>query len=79
MRECQPLVRFRTGDIVTITETGPTHDGITAPRFRVVGRADDMVVVRGLNMFPAMVQGVVNQFPAFVGRVSHPARHAAAL
>ena len=67
MRECQPLVRFRTGDVVTITETGPTHDGITAPRFRVVGRADDMVVVRGLNMFPAMVQGVVNQFPALSG------------
>ena len=67
MRECQPLVRFRTGDVVTITETGPTNDGITAPRFRVVGRADDMVVVRGLNMFPAMVQGVVNQFPALSG------------
>jgi phenylacetate-CoA ligase len=67
MRECQPLVRFRTGDVVTITETGPTKDGITAPRFRVVGRADDMVVVRGLNMFPAMVQGVVNQFPALSG------------
>jgi phenylacetate-CoA ligase len=67
MRECQPLVRFRTGDVITITETGPTHDGITAPRFRVVGRADDMVVVRGLNMFPAMVQGIVNQFPALSG------------
>ena len=67
MRECQPLVRFRTGDVITITETGPTHEGITAPRFRVVGRADDMVVVRGLNMFPAMVQGIVNQFPALSG------------
>jgi phenylacetate-CoA ligase len=66
-RECQPLVRFRTGDIVTITGTGPTAEGTTAPRFRVIGRSDDMVVVRGLNMFPAMVQGVVAQFPELSG------------
>ena len=52
-KECQPLVRFRTGDIVTITETGRAQCGRTAPRFRVVGRSDDMVVVRGLNIsFP---------------------------
>jgi phenylacetate-CoA ligase len=66
-RECQPLVRFRTGDIVTITGVGPTDEGITAPRFLVVGRSDDMVVIRGLNMFPAMVQGVVNQFRELSG------------
>jgi phenylacetate-CoA ligase len=66
-RECQPLVRFRTGDVVTLTGTGPTAAGVTAPRFRVVGRADDMVVVRGLNMFPAMVQGVVGRFAELSG------------
>jgi len=66
-RDCQPLVRFRTGDIVTITGVGPTERGVTAPRFRVVGRSDDMVIVRGLNMFPAMVQGVVNQFRELSG------------
>ena len=66
-RECQPLVRFRTGDVVTLTGTGATTNGITAPRFRVVGRADDMVVVRGLNMFPAMVQGVVGKFAELSG------------
>jgi phenylacetate-CoA ligase len=67
LRECQPLVRFRTGDVVTLTGVGPTTSGITAPRFRVVGRADDMVVIRGLNMFPAMVQGVVGKFPELSG------------
>ncbi|HUR44207.1 MAG TPA: hypothetical protein VMZ01_08950, partial [Aestuariivirga sp.] len=61
-RECQPLVRFRTGDLITIT--GQAR-GMT--RFRVVGRIDDMVVVRGLNMFPAMVQGIVNQFRELSG------------
>lgn len=67
VRECQPLVRFRTGDVVTLTGIGPTPNGVTAPRFRVVGRADDMVVVRGLNMFPAMVQGVVGKFSELSG------------
>jgi len=66
-KECQPLVRFRSGDIITLTGTGKARCGRTAPRFRVVGRADDMVVVRGLNMFPAMVAGVVSGFAELSG------------
>ncbi len=46
---------------------GQDCPSVTAPRFRVTGRSDDMVVVRGLNMFPAMVQGVVNQFRELSG------------
>lgn len=57
-KQAQPLVRFRTGDIVDLIATDTAPCGRTAPRFRVVGRADDMVVVRGLNLFPAMVGGV---------------------
>ncbi|MGE0846136.1 MAG: phenylacetate--CoA ligase family protein [Flavobacteriaceae bacterium] len=66
-KECQPLVRFRTGDIVTLTGLGRASCGRTAPRFRVVGRSDDMVVVRGLNMFPAMVGGIVSSFAGLSG------------
>ncbi|HEY5597695.1 MAG TPA: hypothetical protein VIK47_02715, partial [Kiloniellales bacterium] len=66
-KECQPLIRFRTGDIVTLTGTGRAACGRTAPRFRVVGRSDDMIVVRGLNMFPAMIAGVINQFAELSG------------
>ena len=36
-------------------------------RFRVVGRTDDMVVVRGLNVFPVMVAALVNAEPALSG------------
>lgn len=36
-------------------------------RFRVVGRNDDMVVVRGLNLFPTMVAAVVLGFPELTG------------
>ncbi len=66
-KECQPLIRFRTGDIVELTATGPAACGRTAPRFRVFGRSDDMVVVRGLNMFPAMIAGVIGRFTELSG------------
>ena len=66
-RECQPLVRFRTGDIIVLTGTGRARCGRTAPRFRVVGRSDDMVVVRGINVFPAQAAAVVNRYDALSG------------
>jgi phenylacetate-CoA ligase len=66
-RDCQPLVRFRTGDIVTLTGLGKCACGRTAPRFRVVGRGDDMVVVRGLNVFPTMVSVVLTGFRELSG------------
>lgn len=67
VRECQPLVRFRTGDIVAIDETAPCACGRTGFRFRVIGRSDDMVVVRGLNLFPTMVAAVLGRFPELSG------------
>ena len=66
-RECQPLVRFRTGDIVTITGAGTAPCGRTTPRFRVIGRVDDMVVIRGLNVFPTAIAGIVNRIPGLSG------------
>ena len=66
-RDCQPLVRFRTGDIVLLTGTGRAPCGRTAPRFRAVGRSDDMVVVRGINVFPAQVAAVLNGNAALSG------------
>ncbi len=66
-RECQPLVRFRTGDIVTLTGLGRAACGRTAPRFRVVGRSDDMVVVRGINAFPTQIAAILNASPALSG------------
>lgn len=59
-RECQPLVRFRTGDIIRLTATEPCACGRTAPRFRVLGRGDDMVVVRGINVFPTGIAAILN-------------------
>jgi phenylacetate-CoA ligase len=66
-RECQPLVRFRTGDIVTLVTTEACACGRATPRIQVKGRADDMVIVRGVNVFPGAVAAVLNRFPALSG------------
>ncbi len=67
LRDCQPLVRFRTSDIIAIDATEPCECGRTGIRFRVVGRNDDMVVVRGLNLFPTMVAKVLTGFAELSG------------
>lgn len=66
-KECQPLVRFRTGDIIVLESTEPCACGRTAPRLRVVGRSDDMVVVRGVNVFPTSVAALVLSEAALSG------------
>ena len=62
-----PLLRFRTRDHVRIG-VGVCACGRTAPRVRCIGRTDDMLIVRGVNVFPSAVREVVNEFaPAVTG------------
>jgi phenylacetate-CoA ligase len=61
-----PLLRFRTRDHVVV-RTSPCRCGRTSPRVRCVGRTDDMLIVRGVNVFPSAIREVVS---AFVPRVS---------
>ena len=64
-----PLLRFRTRDHVVV-RTAPCTCGRTAPRIRCLGRTDDMLIVRGVNVFPAAVREVVGEFaPAVSGNV----------
>ena len=58
-KECQPLVRYRTRDVLTVTGIAPCACGRTTWRFRVAGRTDDMFNVRGINVFPTAIQRVV--------------------
>lgn len=55
LKEAQPLVRYRAHDVVRILGTGPCACGRTSFRFRVLGRSDDMLHVRGINVFPTAV------------------------
>jgi phenylacetate-CoA ligase len=61
-----PLLRFRTRDHVVV-RTSPCTCGRTGPRIRCLGRTDDMLIVRGVNVFPSAVREVVS---GFVPRVS---------
>ncbi len=56
-----PLLRFRTRDHVEVW-TSPCRCGRTAPRIRCIGRTDDMLIVRGVNVFPSALRDVVGQF-----------------
>lgn len=62
-KEAQPLVRYGTRDVVTVTGTGPCACGRGTWRFRVTGRTDDMFNVRGVNVFPSAVRRVVDGRP----------------
>ena len=59
-----PVIRYRTGDLVE-PRRGPCACGRTSLVLKggVLGRVDDMVVVRGVNVFPSAVEGIVRQFP----------------
>jgi phenylacetate-CoA ligase len=56
-----PLLRFRTRDHVRI-KISPCPCGRTGPRIRCIGRTDDMLIVRGVNVFPSAVREVVGAF-----------------
>lgn len=55
LKEAQPLIRYRARDVVRILGTEPCACGRTSFRFRILGRSDDMLVVRGINVFPTGV------------------------
>jgi len=67
-REAMPVVRFLGGDIVRIEGT-ECECGRTSFRQRVLGRRDDMFIVRGVNVYPAAILSVVGDFrPRVTGR-----------
>jgi len=64
-----PLLRFRTRDHVQIW-MAPCACGRTGPRVRCIGRTDDMLIVRGVNVFPSAIREVVSGFaPAVSGHI----------
>jgi len=67
-REAMPVVRFLGGDIVRI-EGAPCECGRATFRMRVIGRRDDMFIVRGVNVYPSAILAVVGNFrPRVTGR-----------
>lgn len=65
-REAMPLLRFRSRDHVIVTMR-PNPTGRTGPRIRCVGRTDDMLIVRGVNLFPSAIRTILKDFEPQVG------------
>jgi phenylacetate-CoA ligase len=61
-----PLIRYRTGDIVRRAETIQCECGSRelALDGGILGRTDDMLVVRGVNIFPTAVEEILRSFPS---------------
>lgn len=58
-----PAIRYRTGDLVRATESRDINCGFVELIGGVLGRADDMLVIRGVNIFPASIDAILCQFP----------------
>ncbi len=64
-REAMPILRYRTGDLARIVDDGEecscgrTHVRIS----RIKGRCDDMLIVKGVNLYPSQIEDVLMSFP----------------
>ncbi len=65
-RDAMPLLRFRSRDHVTVTMRD-NPSGRTGPRVRCIGRTDDMLIVRGVNVFPSAIRNVLQSYSADIG------------
>ncbi|WP_048068253.1 phenylacetate--CoA ligase family protein [Methanoregula boonei] len=77
VKEAMPLIRYRTGDVTMLME-----DGCLCRRgkkiARLTGRSDDMLIIRGINVFPSQIEHVLlripevgNQFMVYIDRINH--------
>lgn len=77
IKEALPLIRYRTGDITQLMEDGCTC-GRGQKIARLTGRSDDMLVIRGINVFPSQIEHVLRslpevgeQFMVYIDRIKH--------
>ncbi len=64
-KEGMPLLRYRTKDLCTLTDA-PCSCGRTSIRMgRILGRSDDMLIIRGINIFPSQVESVILEMPEY--------------
>jgi phenylacetate-CoA ligase len=62
-KEALPMIRYRIGDITSMDDS-PCPCGRTHPRIqRITGRVDDMLIIRGINVFPSQVEYALMTIP----------------
>jgi len=77
-KEAMPLIRYHTGDVTYIIEEKCPCGRVSRRLHRFLGRADDMLIVRGINVFPSQIEDVLvsipeigNYFQVVVDRKKH--------
>ena len=64
-KEAMPIVRYRTRDLTHLIYE-PCECGRTTVRLgKILGRSDDMLIIRGVNVFPSQIETVLTEFPVF--------------
>jgi phenylacetate-CoA ligase len=62
-KEAMPLIRYHTGDVTYIMEESCPCGRTSRKLHRFLGRADDMLIVRGINVFPSQIEDVLVSIP----------------
>src|SRR5438046_7625876 len=62
-KEALPLLRYRTGDLASLTREQCACGRTFARMSRVVGRTDDMLIIRGVNVFPSEIERALLAIP----------------
>ncbi len=63
-RTGSPLIRYRTGDLVTVsTQPDPSGRVLRWLQGGILGRVDDMLIIRGNNLFPGSIEAIIREFP----------------
>lgn len=66
-KEAVPLIRYRTHDLTRLIP-GECACGLSMPRHdRILGRSDDMIIYRGVNIYPGQIMDVIGEFPELGG------------
>ena len=66
-KEAFPLIRFKIKDVTSVNRE-PCACGRTSPRIsRITGRTDDMLIIRGINVFPSQIEYTLLQIPQVAG------------
>lgn len=58
-----PVIRYRTGDAVTVPAFAKTNQGLLSFEGGIIGRSDDMMIIRGVNVFPSAIDNFIRRFP----------------
>ena len=65
-RAGSPVIRYRTGDLVRPTWNDDQECGFVLLAGGVLGRTDDMMIIRGMNIFPTSIEQILRSFPEIV-------------